>query len=629
MGTLNFTEEEKDIIFSVAEKITGTCQTGKYRRGILVTNVARRMTATNCQDLEQYFELVWSDAAEMAEFISSLTIHTTNWFRESNHYQRLEEILTREGFNLDGEKFRLLCAASSTGEEVYSFGLVLENMRRLVPGFEYEIVARDIDPISVEKAKKAIYKLNDDFKKIKDNYRRFLMVGSGKTKGYFTIDKEIRARIRFEVRSLLEPIDENNKDFDWVVCRNVLIYFKPDDVEKIIRRLMTQIKPTGMLVLGSSESIDPKKYDLHSVGNSSYVRKDMPKDLKNGKRRVLVIDDSATVRLRLSKILSPFFKVVAVGSADEATDYLRINKVDVITLDLNMPGKDGQTWLLEQRRYGMSTPVTIVSGAAPSEVQSVLKALGDGAQDCIDKAELQDDVEFLVQRLNALIDGNVNRRSLNQKKRGPSTPRGLLIKPPYPDLILIGASTGGTETLCNMMKNMASSCPPVIVVQHIQHGFAKGFAERLANVSGLTLGQSRENSELLPHHLYMAHGDYHVGVRQRGDKYFLTVASTQEINRHRPSVDFLFNSAQLVKGQMFAAILTGMGSDGAKGLLGLKQLGATTFAQDEGSCVVFGMPKEAIRLGAANFVGDPYEIRREMDKVLLDPEVLAKRRKSA
>jgi chemotaxis response regulator CheB/chemotaxis methyl-accepting protein methylase len=630
VSTINFNEEEKEIIFTIAEKITGTCQTGKYRRGILVSNVARRIMATRTTDLEQYLEVVWSNPEEMAEFISALTIHTTHWFRENNHYQRLEQILTREGFNLDGEKFRLLCAATSTGEEAYSFGLVLENMRRLVPGFEYEIVARDIDPVSIAKARKGVYKVNEDLKKIKENYRRFLLFGSGKTKGFFTIEKDIRQRIRFEIQSLTDPIDDKEQPFDWVVCRNVLIYFKPDDVEKIIRKLMTQVKPAGTLVLGSSESIEPKKYELASVGNSSYVRNEMPKEGKSSKNRVLVIDDSSTIRLRMAKILSPQFKVVSVGSADEATDYLKINKVDVITLDLNMPGKDGQTWLLEQRRAGMTTPVTIVSGASPSEVQSVLNALGDGAQDCIDKAELQGDTDQIINRLNALVDGHVNRRAINQKRRGPkANSKGFVVKPPYPDLILIGASTGGTETLCTMLKNFNANCPPVVVVQHIQPGFSKGFSERLAAVSGLTNGQSRDGVELLPHHLYMAHGDYHVGIRQKDGKFFLQVANNPPVNRHRPSVDFLFQSAQLVKGNIFAAILTGMGSDGAKGLLGLKQLGATTFAQDESSCVVFGMPKEAIKLGAAGFVGEPYEIRREMDKVLLDPDAKAKTKKAA
>ncbi len=629
MNTINFSEEEKEIIYSIAEKITGTCQTGKYRRGILASNIARRIMATRTSDLEQYLEVVWSNPEEMSEFISALTIHTTHWFRENNHYQRLEQLLAREGFNLDGEKFRLLCAATSTGEEAFSFGLVLENMRRLVPGFEYEIVARDLDPVSVGKAQKAIYKITDDLKKIKENYRRFLLFGTGKTKGFFTVDKDIRNRIRFEVRSLVDPVDDKEPLFDWVVCRNVLIYFKPDDVEKIIRKLITQVKPAGTLVLGSSESIEPKKYELHSVGNSSYVRSEIPKEGKSSKHRVLVIDDSSTIRLRMTKILSTAFKVVAVGSADEATDYLKINKVDVITLDLNMPGKDGQTWLLEQRRSGMTTPVTIVSGASPTEVQSVLNALGDGAQDCIDKAELQGDTDLIIGRLNALIDGNVNRRLLNQKKRGPKVSnKGFVVKPPYPDLILIGASTGGTEALCNMLKTFSANCPPILAVQHIQPGFAKGFAERLATVSGLTLGQSRDGVELQSNHLYMAHGDYHIGVRQKDGKCFLQVANNPPVNRHRPSVDFLFQAAQFVKGHIFAAILTGMGADGAKGLLGLKQLGATTFAQDENSCVVFGMPKEAIKLGAAGFVGEPYEIRREMDKVLLDLEA-KKTRKAA
>ncbi|MDZ4660240.1 MAG: CheR family methyltransferase [Pseudomonadota bacterium] len=273
MGVLALKPEEKEEIFEIIEKITGTYQQGKYRRKILATNVARRITAAGFDNLEEYLKYTWSNKSEMAEFVSALTIHTTNWFRENKHYIRLEDHLVKGGFKLSNEKFKLLSAASSSGEEAYSFGLVLEHFRNMVPGFDYEIVGRDIDPISVAAANRGIYKINDDIAKIKSEFQRFLLKGSGKTSGFFTLDKEIRDRTRFEVRSLTELQPDNEEQFDWVVCRNVLIYFKPDDVDVIIRRILAKVKPKGMLVLGSAEAIDPQKFGLSAAGTSCYFRK--------------------------------------------------------------------------------------------------------------------------------------------------------------------------------------------------------------------------------------------------------------------------------------------------------------------------------------------------------------------
>ena len=185
-----------------------------------------------------------------------------------------------------------------------------------------------------------------------------------------------------------------------------------------------------------------------------------------------------------------------------------------------------------------------------------------------------------------------------------------------PDLILLGASTGGTDALNKLLTNFPTRSPPVLIVQHIPANFAKAFAERLISNSGLKLGEMRSGALLKEGHIYISLEDAHIGVKKHGGEYQLELSYSPPMNRHRPSVEYLFQSCLPFANKVAATILTGMGNDGAQSLAELKKRGGITFAQSEESCVVFGMPKEAIKLGGAGFIGDLRAIRSEHDTLI-------------
>lgn len=604
-----FSKEDIESIYTLAETITGTSQEGKYRKNILINNVRRRMDILGIEVLKDYIKFAKSEKAEMDHLISALTIHTTSWFREPKQYEILEKRIT-DGMNVFRTRpLRVLCAACSTGEEVYSFALVLERLREFYHGFEYQVTGFDIDPVSVGTAKKAIYQVEGGLKGIPESYRRFVLIGSEKTEGYFTLSKGLRDRCKFLVKSLkdLTPVSEDK--FDVVICRNVLIYFKPEESGGIVKNLMSQMDESGMFITGTSEAVVVANFATTNLGFSCFVKKGKEHIAGRDKvRRVLVIDDSPIDRAILKRQFEKFgLEIFVVEEAEAATKFLSERRVDLITLDLHLPGQSGQDWLIESRKKGMTTPVVIISAAAPHEAQKVLDMLGSGAQDYFNKNELRKNAREIVERLEAIIHDSI-------KTGGKSPAKVLQVKKvnekKRPDLIVIGSSTGGTEALVQLLPNMPIDGPPILIVQHIAHQFAQAFYERIGKVSGLKIVEPRDHMKLESGHIYMSGGDYHIGVGEHHGQYSLRIGSSMTYGVHRPSVDYLFKSATRVKGNITAILLTGMGKDGARGLLELYKRGAMTYCQDEASCVVFGMPKEAIQLGAARVVGNISDIRK-------------------
>ncbi|MDZ4660262.1 MAG: chemotaxis protein CheB [Pseudomonadota bacterium] len=613
-----YSEDEKEIIFSYAERLTGSCQRGRYRKEILLNNVEKRMHARGLTNLSHYLKFATTDAEEKKYLLSALTIHTTAWFREPSHYSKIEKLVIENMSEFEERPLTMMCAACSTGEEVYSFGLVFESIRASFPKFNYKIVGFDIDPISVEKGQKAVYPAEDILKSISEKFTKFLLVGSGKTEGRFTLDKEIRSRCEFTAFSLKDEWPSTDL-FDIVTCRNALIYFEPNVMATIVNNLTKLMKPNGLFVVGTSDFIDAPKNKLHDLGKSIYVFEgEAPLSKFANGPKILVVDDSSTIRSMLTKLLiKSGFRVDAVESAAEASEFLRKNNVNLITLDLHMPGMDGQTWLSQQRASGLKTPVVIISGANPTEAKSVLHALGSGAQDYFEKEKLMEAPKTIVQSLFAIIesyDKRKNRKVNIEASKDESVALKLTKKPPRrrPDLILLGASTGGTEALKIILDKMPINSPPIIVVQHISSGFAKAFHEKLASSSGLVMAEAAPGVQLKPGHLYMAHGDYHIELTKKYDELFVKNSYLAPINGIRPSIDHLFRSAAVTDSHLMAGILTGMGRDGAQGLLEIKKKGGITLAQDEDSCVVFGMPKVAIGINAASIVANLVEIRAEI-----------------
>jgi chemotaxis response regulator CheB/chemotaxis methyl-accepting protein methylase len=616
---MNFTPAEEEVIYRLAEKITGSSQQGASRKTVIVHNVLRRVQMHRAESLGSYLEFALSNEKEYQQLLSALTIHYTNWFRESNVFSTLYSEWSKQGVN--HRPMRVLSAACSTGEEVYSFALYLENIRKTLENFDYRLVGMDIDPVSVATAKRAVYG-RDKTTGIPLNLHRFLAFGSGKTKDMFTLDKDIRSRTSFfhgDLRNLAATLTERGeKDFDIILCRNVLIYFDAKGVAQIVRNLSRQLVPGGFLCLGASEHINVLESELSSKGKSLY-RKPLLKTTttseSKGTGRVLVVDDSLVIRRVMAGLLSKMgFEVEAVESAVEASKAVLGKSYDLITLDLHMPEIDGMSWLKEQRNIGLTTPVVIVSDASPQEADDVLGILSTHAQDYIEKKDLQQSSSELSERLKAIVD-QAKARAMPKNSFGEAKPisRSDGWRRGVPELIVIGASTGGTEALVKMLSNISQNSPPIVVVQHITPNFGEAFANRLAAASGLRLGKMVQDETLQRGHLYVALGDYHIGVKKLSARCVLDISHGAKEHAVRPAIDILFRSAARTKLKVLGCLLTGMGKDGALGLLDIKNNHGLTLAQNEESCVVYGMPREAAMIGAVQYVGDLTDLRREID----------------
>ncbi|MCM2279833.1 MAG: response regulator [Oligoflexia bacterium] len=621
-----FSPQDADAIFGLAERLTGNSVRGK----LALANVARRLEVTGCESLFEYLRFVETRAEELPYLISALLVHTTSFFREEPHFAHFQEFLeaTRGRFTTR-KPLRFLSAACSTGEEVYSFGLVLERFRRKNPGFDYVLEGRDIDQLCLAKCRQAVYPRSESAR-IPEEYRALVLEGSGKSDGLFTVDEQIRRRCRFQAWNLVKLGRDALQEppFDFIACRNVLIYFAPEVVERVVGAMFRLLAKDGLLCLGHSESLESSRYGLVPRGNSIYeagtaAAAQGPGPAMARRKKVLVVDDSASVRRIIARLIesAPELEAVTAASADEATRVLSEQTVELITLDLNMPEKDGLTWLKERRAMGLGTPVVIISDDYPSQAAATLGALENGAQDYFHKGNVVSNREEILGRLRGLMEGTEaggGALAVSDQAIGRQALR-------RPELILIGASIGGPEALGRLLGSFPPDAPPVLVVQHISENFSRAFARHLSGLSGLRLVKPAEGLRLERGCLYMADGDFHLGARHAAGGYEAVVSSAGPIKGHRPSVDFLFRSvAEPSSGRygcerVFAAILTGMGADGAEGLLALRKAGAMTFAQERSSCVVFGMPREAIRLGAAGGTGTILDIRRQLEAALLAP----------
>lgn len=598
-----FSDLDRKLIFQLATELTGAGQTGQARQEALALNLQRRIDELGLHSLVEYLRYVDANPNEHAHLVSALTIHTTSWFRENPHFVRFQEILLTALQR--SEVFKVWCAGCSTGEEVYSFALVLEEFRRVNPQFDYRLLGTDVDPLSIQKAQRAVYPIKQMNFHL-GRYRQHLMEGSGRSEGFFTLSPEIRDRCQFRVHDLRQALPVSDGVFHLISCRNVLIYFDPQTTVQLVQTLVRSMAREGRLVLGHSEHIAAKDFGLNQEGHSVYakivVEKNSALEVPAIKYRVLSIDDSGLARKKISEVFTDLgFESITVASGTEATSYLNTRDVDAVTLDLNMPDSSGDKWLKSERAEGLKTPIVILSEAHPSEAPEVVKLLAMGAQEYIEKSQLTQNPKGVGELVLQLIQSS--------KRKGRQTRVGLKAQPTAtPDLILIGASTGGPQALTYILKDLPKNAPPVLVTQHISAKFAKPLAERLCSSSGLSLGHPSDGTLLKPGHLYMSFGEHHLGVAERDGELVLAHSTAQTFNGHRPSVDVMFNSALGLKRNIMAILLTGMGRDGALGLRFLHKEGAFCIAQSEEDCMVYGMPREAIERGAVNFVGNLEEI---------------------
>lgn len=324
--------------------------------------------------------------------------------------------------------------------------------------------------------------------------------------------------------------------------------------------------------------------------------------------RTLIIDDSATMRAILMACLSDEPDIVVIGTAANAAEGRELIKQfnpDVVTLDIEMPGMNGLDFL-DKIMTLRPTPVIIVSGATQTGDEISARALALGAIDCYSKSDLlgglqPNDSGKLANLIRQAAQGRFRPRSPLALSAGP---RAVQASHSDAALIAIGSSTGGVEALQTLLAQFPANCPPTLIVQHINPRFTAAIARTLDQASPATVQVAQPDAPLRPGNVYLAPGDdRHLRIGGSAGKYYARLRRGEAVSGHCPSVDVLLESVAEVAGSRAAGILlTGMGSDGAHGLLAMAAAGAMTIAQDEATCTVFGMPRAAIALGAARLV---------------------------
>lgn len=345
------------------------------------------------------------------------------------------------------------------------------------------------------------------------------------------------------------------------------------------------------------------------------------------KLTVLVVDDSAVMRRILAEILNSDPDIEVIGTAVDAYDArekIKALKPDVLTLDVEMPHMDGLKFLRNLMRLH-PMPVVMISSLTTQSASLTMRAMELGAIDFVTKpvldanATLTSYADEITRKVKAAAIARVRTLSLDASRADAESGEydvefsasRLLAGAETPDfgsttcnagrLIAIGASTGGTEAIRDLLLGLDHDCPGVLIAQHIPPVFSRSFAERLDRVTDLTVAEARDGEQVLPGHAYVAPGDLHLEVRRRKGRFFCVVRDGKPVNGHRPSVDVLFESvARQAGNRALGVILTGMGRDGAVGLRDMQRAGARTIAQDQASSQIWGMPRAAIELGGAD-----------------------------
>lgn len=324
---------------------------------------------------------------------------------------------------------------------------------------------------------------------------------------------------------------------------------------------------------------------------------------------VLVVDDSALIRSLMSQIINDHPQLTLVGAAPDAyvaKDMVKQFNPDVITLDIEMPKVDGLTFL-DRLMKAKPTPVVMISTLTEKGADATMLALELGAVDFIPKPKINVASKFMefqqlvTDKILEASRAKVNRltKNIDPAKKTAISYKGTEV------LIAIGASTGGTEAIKDLLMQLPSSCPGIVMTQHMPPGFTTSFAKRLDSTCAMRVVEATHNERVLPGHAYLAPGDKHMEVIRYGADYRIRLFDGEKVSGHKPSVDVLFDSiANNIGDNALGALLTGMGKDGAKGLKAMHDKGCVTFCQNEESCVVYGMPKEAVNMGAADHVVD-------------------------
>lgn len=339
------------------------------------------------------------------------------------------------------------------------------------------------------------------------------------------------------------------------------------------------------------------------------------------KTKVLIVDDSALIRSVMKEIIGSQPDMEVVGVAPDpivARDLIRQTNPDVLTLDVEMPKMDGLDFLEKLMRL-RPMPVVMVSSLTERGSDITMRALELGAIDFVTKPKIsiqsgmREYADMIADKIRAASKAKVRSRSpqaaSSASVAASPEPTVRVNFASSEKLIIIGASTGGTEAIKEFLMRMPSDCPGILIVQHMPEGFTRSFAQRLDSICRIAVKEAEHGDRVLPGHAYIAPGHSHLLLGRSGANYVAHLDQAPPVNRHRPSVDVLFHSAAVNAGKnAVGVILTGMGKDGAAGMMEMKQAGAHNFAQNEATCVVYGMPREAVMVGAVHEVAPLQEL---------------------
>ena len=337
------------------------------------------------------------------------------------------------------------------------------------------------------------------------------------------------------------------------------------------------------------------------------------------KTKVLVIDDSALIRSLLTEMINQQKDMEVVGAAPDpiiAREMIKQLNPDVLTLDVEMPKMDGLDFLEKLMRL-RPMPVLMVSTLTERGSEITLRALELGATDFVTKPKtaisegMREYSDIIADKIRTASKAKIACLQRSAKAAAQGATLGMLKNPLISSekLIIIGASTGGTEAIKSFLLQMPSDCPGILITQHMPAGFTKSFANRLDSLCKISVKEAEDGERVLPGHAYIAPGDKHLLLARSGANYVTKLSDAEPVNRHKPSVDVLFDSAAVNAGKnAIGVILTGMGKDGAAGMARMHAAGSFNYAQNEESCVVYGMPREAVAHGGVDEIAHLTEL---------------------
>jgi two-component system chemotaxis response regulator CheB len=644
---MKFSEVQRELIFEVAHQLTGSARS--FRAEVIIHNVAARMRSSGLLSLTDYFEFALENEDELRELVSAMTIHTTQWFRDPTQLSELEvrieeSIKSRPAHSV----LRILSAGCSSGQEVYTLAFICERIRNRMRerSFDFEIVGCDIDPVNLQIGRIGQYENHSSTQAFTDLDMKWIDAslsasgpsntgttahfncndtGGSRTFFSFEVNSALRRKTSFKTSNLLKTDDYFIGQFDVCVCRNVLIYFDPTGVQTILDNLVKYLNPEGLVVLGAGEAVSLPFTGASSLGhgifevsgasssNVSSAAFNSPASSRavaigsetsfgpgNRTIKIVAVDDDQD----MLEVYKEYCAALTMCSVDlrtfmdpnSAIQYIKSahTSIDLVFVDFQMPRMNGSQFLVELRGIDALIPCVLVSGHGGRSTF----AKASGFEDMLAKPIDSDSFEKCIQ----MFAGKHLKRSLTKSNN-------------IPDAILIGASTGGPPLLESLLRSISPVTPPIVLVQHLNADFSASFARQLRDASGLALGITDGVTPLRQGHLYVSFAEEHLKLAALNGQLVAKTAGRIPVHGQCPAVDPLFESAAVLEGKFhfWAGLFTGMGRDGGMGMLRLKQAGGWTFAQNEVSSVVYGMPKYAKGLGAVCSEGTPQDFRARIE----------------